>query len=1138
MIEITGFASDVGPLTKRIKLAADGSLISDGSACVMSRGDARRLRFATFTDFATHIGNLGSHEAIALGSLRAGLPDRVEVATAGKIASLNGHAPDDLIARTSGYIHYRPQQTAAALLDYDTKGMPGDVAARLKDAGGFWAALVTVVPALEHAERAVRPSTSSGIARDDTGEALRGSDGVHVYLHIRDGGDTERFLKTLHDRCWLTGLGWLMIGAGGQFLERSIVDRMVSAGERLVFEGAPVLEKPLSQRSRVPEVLGIEVIDTASACRTLTQVETSELQRLKGIERHRLAPAATKERMGFVAEHSARLAAKTGGSLGRATYAVRQLCEKGVLLPSVELVFDDAELGTVTVADALADPERFVGATLADPLEGVAYGKCKAKIMQNADLSLFVNSFAHGHATYSLKLDAVTVEEAIRKVNPADAHEELATRLLQADLTTADEKKLRTLASELSGVKPKEIDDTIKQAWSKKARARREEAETKASAMRTDRRVRLDVPQPTSERTPVSEAIDEVLLRVREPEPPFRDMEGRLCEVRERPPMMMHTLTSSGANRAESKGTTRLPAPSLPLLTVHDDISFAYVLERHIEYYQQPQRKGSPGGAVALPTPFIKSYMGYRDSALPRVAAVVTAPLVMDDGTLLAPNGLQRDMQTIFRIPPEVRAVLPKPADPKPTAEQVRNALSFLVDEWLVDVAGDYRAKITLIAVGLTILERTLLAERPAFFVTASKRGGGKTTALAMMILAVTGKKPAAAAWSASEEERRKALLGYLSEGVGSITFDNIPLGEAVTCKTIEAILTAETYSDRVLGHTENRTVPALTVITFTGNNVHPKGDMASRSLIVRLNIERADPENRPFRHSDPIAWTLDNRGKILRAMYVVMLGNPELGTTTLRSKKKQQGQTRFKRWWLLVGSALSHAAKLVVEHQAEITGRKEKLAEYVMPATEIDFGQQFRETEADDEDTTDLVDVLTALENEFAADGKQTDSFQAKDIAEKIAVPLTEGAKIIRSFFTPPGKTAPPVVTSKMVGYRITAILDTPVEVRDECPISDGPDRGAAGIRTRTIKLARTQVANQASQRHTATFRVEVIGKPTYERIPEAKGPETKDQVSEESAPFAGGKSQAKGPEAKGLHPSLEASNLGLAANDEEPWW
>ena len=44
-----------------------------------------------------------------------------------------------------------------------------------------------------------------------------------------------------------------------------------------------------------------------------------------------------------------------------------------------------------------------------------------------------------------------------------------------------------------------------------------------------------------------------------------------------------------------------------------------------------------------------------------------------------------------------------------------------------------------LIALALTLIERTLLPERPCFFITAGRRGNGKTTAIIMLIKAVTG---------------------------------------------------------------------------------------------------------------------------------------------------------------------------------------------------------------------------------------------------------------------------------------------------------------------------------------------------------------------------------------------------------------
>ena len=67
------------------------------------------------------------------------------------------------------------------------------------------------------------------------------------------------------------------------------------------------------------------------------------------------------------------------------------------------LPFDDADLAGETVADVLADPTRFEDATLADPLEGVAYGAGKAKIMVRADGMPWIHSFAHGRSVYELK---------------------------------------------------------------------------------------------------------------------------------------------------------------------------------------------------------------------------------------------------------------------------------------------------------------------------------------------------------------------------------------------------------------------------------------------------------------------------------------------------------------------------------------------------------------------------------------------------------------------------------------------------------------------------------------------------------------------------------------------------------------
>jgi hypothetical protein len=136
-IEITLLTKAGGPLTKRISLAADGSLKSDGSSCLMGRGSARRVRFSDLHAFAGCMGNLAQQQAVALGSLRLDLPDKVEIITKHELEKLNGAARPDLIARNGSHIVYRAGQPALALLDFDAKSMPRDVAGRLDELGGI-----------------------------------------------------------------------------------------------------------------------------------------------------------------------------------------------------------------------------------------------------------------------------------------------------------------------------------------------------------------------------------------------------------------------------------------------------------------------------------------------------------------------------------------------------------------------------------------------------------------------------------------------------------------------------------------------------------------------------------------------------------------------------------------------------------------------------------------------------------------------------------------------------------------------------------------------------------------------------------------------------------------------------------------
>jgi hypothetical protein len=248
-------------------------------------------------------------------------------------------------------------------------------------------------------------------------------------------------------------------------------------------------------------------------------------------------------------------------------------------------------------------------------------------------------------------------------------------------------------------------------------------------------------------------------------------------------------------------------------------------------------------------------------------------------------------------------------------------------------------------------------------------------------------------------------LLSYFLCGVSYIIWDNIPRGTQISCPHVEKSCTAAFYSDRRLGVSEVVATAASTIHFFTGNNIGPRGDLASRSLMVRLQVDRADPENRRFKHLDPVGWTEDHRAEILQALYTILLGNP-----MLRDPRDAVCKTRFKMWWRLVGSAIEHATGLI--------------------GAQIDFQQLFLSWEEDDEDSATLADALAALLEKWPdhKEGVAT-AFRASDVAKCINEPSFHPMVATIRDFLFPGAPTGHTVTAKSVGRRLMKHLDNPVK-------------------------------------------------------------------------------------------------------------
>jgi RecA-family ATPase len=368
-----------GSLSKRLYLDASGKLVKDASPCGMSHGEAVMMAAGDAVALGRLIDGLSSHQAVTLGAIKNTREGEIR-SIAAKRARPNG-----AISRSLHFFHFAPGTPAWCLLDFDG----------IHDMAPIEAA----VPGLRGAAMVTRPSTSAGLIDVRTGAPIPGSLGAHIYIGLVDGADIPRFLTTLADRLWLAGHGFIKLSSVGAMLERTLIDVAVGSPERLVFEGPPTLGPGLRQDRETRADDGA-FIDSRAACPDLTDAEAERVKALKDAAKAELKPQADVARAAWIDVKAPEIA-KARELPEEEVRRQLKASFSGELGPAFPLVFDN--IGEVSVADVLDDPERFLGETLRDPMEPAEQGpQCARLYRGRKDGRLFIKSFAHGGAVYFL----------------------------------------------------------------------------------------------------------------------------------------------------------------------------------------------------------------------------------------------------------------------------------------------------------------------------------------------------------------------------------------------------------------------------------------------------------------------------------------------------------------------------------------------------------------------------------------------------------------------------------------------------------------------------------------------------------------------------------------------------------------
>ena len=427
LVSYTQFKSTES-LTKCYRVE-DGA-IQKQPAATMHKGTGYRVTIS-FADFPSELAKQTNKVAFGYGLHPASYPDTVNIVVKGKESEEN-----NCISRSLDYFQYRG--AGIVMIDHDPNPYCSNYTA-----DELLAALISVHSEIAQAARVVRGSVSAGVHL--SGESPRTDKGFHLYMPVANTTLLKEYGALLMDRLWLNGHGFIALSANGGLLERTCIDGAVFSPERLDFVGKPIITGADLEYS-APEIIytegGMLDISTLAA---LTPEEVGRVAALKTVAKEAIKPSASSKATEWKKDKISSLVV-AGVNQDTASKVIEQILSSG----SQDLYSDfilEFTTGNVTVSEVLANPKLYDRKSLADPVEGAAYGTTTAMFYWNNGKPV-INSFAHGECMYFLHNEPTELNLTLSNVSETASVWKVA---LEAHV----KKMNRTHASTLVGGKHK-----------------------------------------------------------------------------------------------------------------------------------------------------------------------------------------------------------------------------------------------------------------------------------------------------------------------------------------------------------------------------------------------------------------------------------------------------------------------------------------------------------------------------------------------------------------------------------------------------------------------------------------------------------------------------------------------------------
>jgi len=354
-------------------------------------------------------------------------------------------------------------------------------------------------------------------------------------------------------------------------------------------------------------------------------------------------------------------------------------------------------------------------------------------------------------------------------------------------------------------------------------------------------------------------------------------------------------------------------------IEIFDPDSLVLTLDRAANWIKDDgakQQKTEP------PERVVRSMLKMARYQFPSLRGIANAPFFASDGRLVAalgydpasgifldPAGLtlsgQRELPGMGGAHRGSQTAVLDAIPERPSAEYVRMAVTYLSGELLADfpfaTPADHANAIGLL---LTPFVRPMVeGPVPLHVIDSPQVGTGKSLLASVVHIIATGRNAPTGFERFERSEAGKAITAMLLEAPPIILLDNV--SRHLMSGAFAAALTADTWTDRVLGASRMVKVENRAVWIATGNNLTLSSELRRRSVEIRLDAKMERPDERAsFRHPDLKQWARGNRAALAHSALTLIQNWIALGQPPAPGKPLAS----FEGWWRVIGGILAAA--------------------------------------------------------------------------------------------------------------------------------------------------------------------------------------------------------------------------------------